>query len=135
MVTIYDNLACPQGSEIWEAVRHGKATASEIKRIITTSQLKPSTQSKRYAIECACELQGIATPKHPPTFAMERGLELEPVAADEYQKIYPSYNLEHVGFVLPDDRHFTAAGVCGWGCSPDRLVNDDGLLELSLIHI
>ena len=128
MVTILDNLTCPQGSEIWDAVRRPLATASNMNRILTPSTLKPSSQARKYAITCACALQGISTPAPPPTYAMERGLELEPLAAQYYTE-ETGNRIDHVGFVYPDER-YQVDGTWGWGCSPDGLIGEDGVLEI-----
>lgn len=118
---IWDALECPQGSEVWDDVRGPRATGSEIDRVLTPAKLEPSKQAKRYAIECACYLQGIATPKQPPTFAMERGTELEPEARREYESVRGP--VQQIGFATPSENS-------GWGCSPDALVGEDGILEI-----
>lgn len=52
---------------------------------------------------------------------MNHGTENEPYAIAAYESI-KGIKTRQVGFVLPDDHD-------RWGCSPDRLVGDDGLLE------
>ena len=54
---------------------------------------------------------------------MARGIEFEPAAASWYgfdQKVTP----EKIGFVTDDDRTM--------GCTPDRLIGEDGLLEIKV---
>jgi putative phage-type endonuclease len=112
---------CKQGSDEWERLRKGKATASEFHRIITPSQLKLSSGAKDYAIQKAAEILGLDSPRQEPGYWMERGTELEPLAFAEFcEKVLPA---EHVGFIQLHE----GASV---GCSPDGLVGDDSLLEI-----
>lgn len=115
-------IACEQGSEEWDNQRKGRATASRFSEIVTPSKLKFSTQSRGYAIELASQILGIETPPRLPTFDMEIGTEREPIAREEYAELN-EVTVDEVGFCLPDDSD-------RWGCSPDGLIESDGLLEI-----
>lgn len=118
-----------QGSPEWLMARLAKVTASQMDRIITASG-KPSAQADKYMHQLiAEELLGVPMDNASSGF-MERGsiLEQRAVAFYEMQK---DVNTEPAGFVLRDDERV--------GASPDRLVGDDGLLEIKIpsagVHI
>ncbi len=110
-----------QGSEEWLQIRLGKPTASEFDKIITGTGSK-STQASDYINKLLAEL---LTKKPVNTFqkteAMERGNELEQEAADYYEMLN-NIDLVKIGFCVDDAEQY--------GCSPDRLVGEDGLLEI-----
>jgi len=110
-----------QGSEEWERLRKGRATASEFDRIVTPAKLKFAAGARSYAIQKVAELLNIDSPQQAPSYWMERGSELEPHAFREFcETIAPA---EPVGFVTLDDLPMV-------GCSPDGFVGDDGILEI-----
>ena len=84
-------------------------------------QGKPSKQWREYACVLIAERilqQKIEFYNSP---AMERGLIVEAEAADWYE-FDQDVTVQRAGFIT-DDRH-------RMGCSPDRLVGEDGLLEI-----
>lgn len=113
---------CQQGSEAWEYIRKGKATASRFGEIVTPSKLQFSKQSKGYAMELVAEMFGIETPPRLPSFDMENGTDREPLAREEFAEAIGLEVLQ-VGFVLPDHTE-------RWGCSPDALVGGESVLEI-----
>ena len=110
----------PQYSEEYDRLRIGIPTSSNFHKIITP-QGKPSKQWREYACILIAErllhkkLEFYNSP------AMERGLIVEAEAADWYE-FDRDVIAARVGFVT-DDEHTM-------GCSPDRLVGNDGLLEI-----
>lgn len=110
-----------QGSEAWENLRCGLPTASRFDSIVTPSKCQLSSSWKSYAAELIAQEMGLSV-QAPPTFWMDHGMENEPYAIAAYEKMM-GVQTKIVGFVFPDDHG-------RYGCSPDRLVGDDGLLEV-----
>lgn len=109
-----------QGSEEWRRLRMGVPTASEFHRILTAGG-KPSKSAEPYMFELLGELM-MGRPMDAPSFPwMQRGNDLESDAANWYE-LQRDTATQIVGFCTTDD------GLIG--ASPDRLVGDDGLLEL-----
>lgn len=110
-----------QGSPEWLAARVGIPTASCFDQIVTPVKLEPSASRFKYRAKLLAEwwirqpLDGEATD------FMARGTEMEPEAADWYALVKDA-ELREAGLCLTDDQRI--------GCSPDRFVGDDGLLEI-----
>lgn len=112
---------CEQGSVEWFDARAFIPTASNFDRIITPTG-KESTQVDAYANEIlAAKIAGKAVTTFEGNMWTERGNELEPEAAAFYE-FTKNIQTEVVGFCTND------AGT--YGASPDRLVGEDGLLEI-----
>ena len=110
----------PQGSPEWFERRLALPTASCFHRILTPT-LKPATGMKTYAYELIAEaLIGEQADSGGGEF-MARGTEMEPEAVAWYE-LHRDVDTQTVGFCTTDDGEV--------GCSPDRLVGDDGLLEI-----
>jgi hypothetical protein len=109
-----------QYSEEHNRLRLGIPTSSNFQKIITP-QGKPSKQWREYACVLIAERilhQKLEFYNSP---AMERGLIVEAEAADWYE-FDQDVTVQRVGFITDDEHRM--------GCSPDRLVGDDGLLEI-----
>src|SRR5689334_10779581 len=109
-----------QYSEEYDRLKLGMPTSSHFHKIITP-QGKPSKQWREYACVLIAEriLQRKIEFYNSP--AMERGLIVEAEAADWYE-FDQDVTVQRIGFITDDNRTI--------GCSPDRLVGDDGLLEI-----
>jgi hypothetical protein len=109
-----------QYSEEYDRLKLGIPTSSHFHKIITP-QGKPSKQWREYACLLIAEriLQRKIELYNSP--AMERGLIVEADAADWYE-FDQDVTVQRVGFITNDDHTV--------GCSPDRLVGNDGLLEI-----
>jgi len=116
---------CEQRSEEWYALRTGIPTASEFSKLVT-SKGEPSKSAATYAITLAAE----AYADKPEIDAWEgsvftdRGRELEEKAIALYE-FMRGVTVERVGFVTDDKSEV--------GCSPDGLVNDDGMVEIKCL--
>lgn len=113
-----------QRSPQWFALRCGLPTASEFSKIITSTG-DPSKSASGYALTLAAELfAGKPLDSWEGNAWMERGRELEEAAVSLYSFIHDAETVP-VGFVTDD------TGVMG--CSPDRLVGADGLIEVKCL--
>lgn len=112
-------IECEQGSEEWVNAHIGVASASQFDRIVTPKG-KPSAQADGYLAELVAGWVMKAPLDDYVSAFMERGLNLEEQAAAFYE-FKTDRDTRKVGFCLLDDADI--------GCSPDRLVGDDGLVE------
>jgi len=109
-----------QGSAEWLNARLGLPTASCFSQIITPTG-KESTQADAYMNKLLAEILTGKPAEFEQTEWMARGNELEDAAAQFYA-FQNDVTLEKIGFVTDINRTM--------GCSPDRLIGDDGLLEI-----
>jgi hypothetical protein len=111
---------CAQYSEEYDELKLGIPTSSNFSRILTPTGER-SRQRNSYGYRLIAERllhRKIASFTSP---AMERGLINESEAADWYC-FERNCDAEPIGFITDD------AGTIG--CSPDRLIGEDGLLEI-----
>jgi hypothetical protein len=113
----------PQNSEAWEALRLGKATASNFSKFMANDGKAFGDPAKRYALQLALERHtGRKSEYSFKNDDMERGNEQEPIAR-----------------MLYEEEHFCELGNGGffdwgnYGDSPDGLVNDDGVVEVKSV--
>lgn len=114
-----------QRSEAWDRLRRGIPTASHFHMIVTPggkhAKPRPSEQWQHYAYHLLAErILGRTVDSYTSPW-MERGMELEDDAVRWYEFEYDR-DTRPIGFISTDDGKI--------GCSPDRLVGDDGLIEL-----
>ena len=111
-----------QRTEDWYAARCGKATASRFKDVL--AKLKngnPAADRQRYLTELVVErLTGQPVPAYE-NAAMRWGTEQEAAARAAYEQ-RTGVAVEEIGFVAHDTLQA--------GCSPDGLVDWDGLIEI-----
>lgn len=111
---------CEQGTPEWFQARLGIPTASQFHRLVTPKTLKPSASARGYMLELIAER--IVGPLE--TYSsglMGRGSEIEAEAVRAYE-FSRDLTTRRVGFVTLDDGSA--------GCSPDRLIGQDGGLEI-----
>lgn len=111
---------CAQYSDEYDRLRLGLPTSSNFDKIITPGG-KPSKQWEKYAYHLIAER---FLDRKIDTFTsrdMELGLMMEQDAANDYE-LMTDRTVDLIGFITNDEG--TA------GCSPDRLIGEDGLLEI-----
>jgi len=112
---------CLQCSPEWFAARLGIPTASRFDKIIAPGGA-PSKSADGYMNELLAEyLAGSPIDAEDTTHWMERGSLLETVARVQYEFLTDN-TVEQVGFCLDDSGK--------WGCSPDGLIDEKGMLEI-----
>jgi len=111
-----------QGTPEWQALRVGKLTASRVADMLATVKTGESMSRKNLRADLIAErLTGSKTDSYSNS-AMNWGVETEPQARAAYEVF--SYNfVDQVAFV----DHPT---ISNFGCSPDGLVGNDGLIEI-----
>ena len=114
---------CEQGSESWHEIKLGRFTGTRIKNLMST---KSTASYQNVIAEVVAEILTHSKEDNYTNDDMQRGIDLEPEAADYYNGIFESCELEEVGFCEPEESDYSDYT----GVSPDRLVNDDGLLEI-----
>lgn len=127
---LYDAVKYEQGSEDWFKLRLGLPTASEFADILTDGG-KLSSKAFKYACRLANEhflrmpAQDLTGLQH-----IEHGKDMEPRAIQLYE-FSLGVKTKKIGFITTDDGQM--------GASPDRLVDEDGCLEIKCpsgaIHI
>lgn len=113
---------CLQGTREWLELRAGIPTASEFGKILTpTGKLSESSEPYMHAL-IAERLMGHPRVEFMSTW-MNRGNQMEAEAVDYYE-FQCDCETSRVGFVTNDEQTV--------GASPDRVVGDDGLLEIKV---
>lgn len=113
-------IECEQGSPEWFEARRGIPTASEFAAILSKGRGKePSKTRMTYMRKLAGEIVTGELQDKVTTFDMERGKNLEVEARTRYAFV-KDVEPRQVGFVRNGNT----------GCSPDSLINDDGMLEI-----
>ena len=117
-----------QGDEDWHKIRLGRFTASCMDQIISPTG-KQSTQVDKYINKLIAErITERSCDPFKGNVHTERGKTLEEEAADYYAMVR-NVEPQIIGFCTTDDDLI--------GCSPDRFIGDDGILEIKtcLPHI
>ncbi len=115
-------IECEQLSTLWWEARRGIPTASAFDRIIQPKKGLISASADGYVAELIAEAYVLPPPdQRPQSRAMQNGVECEPEARSFYA-LDTGADVQKVGFILDDNGAF--------GCSPDSLVGEDGVLEI-----
>ena len=111
-----------QGSEEWLNLRAGKVTASRVADLLAKTKTGPSASRGNYLIELALQRVTKTIEESYTNAAMEWGTQTEPQARVAYEVKTGNF-VDQVAFI----DHPT---ISGFGCSPDGLVGDSGLIEI-----
>lgn len=112
-----------QGTTEWATARLGIPTASQFDRIITPKTMKMSASAEKYACELLAE-QALGEPMDDATSGFMLRGSIQEERAVRYYEFQSDNATTPVGFLLRDDRRA--------GASPDRMVGDNGLLEVKV---
>lgn len=111
-----------QGTDEWRRARMGIPTASQFHRILTRKTRKVSASAAGYMHELLAEwLLDMPLDGGTDRGYMQRGSEMEQDAVRYYEFQF-EVETTPAGFVVADNGMI--------GCSPDRLIGDDGGLEI-----
>ena len=120
--TTEDRIAVEQGSPEWFQMRLGKVTASRVADILAKTKTGPSASRQNYLIELAIQRTTGIIQESYSNSAMEWGTQTEPQARVAYEVATNNF-VDQVAFIdHPSIKWF--------GCSPDGLVSDRGLVEI-----
>ena len=111
-----------QGSDEWKALRLGHVTASKVADIMAKGRSGEAVTRKKYKMQLVAERLTEMQQDSFSSAAMEWGVEQEQFAAIEY---------EAAKGVFADKTGFWPCEEVKWlSVSPDRLVGEDGLVEI-----
>ena len=120
--TTEDRVAVEQGSPEWFQMRLGKVTASRVADILAKTKTGPSASRQNYLIELAIQRTTGIIQESYTNASMEWGVQNEGLARCAYE-VNTNNFVDQVAFIdHPSIKWF--------GCSPDGLVSDRGLLEI-----
>jgi len=120
--TTEDRVAVQQGSPEWFALRAGKVTASRVADILAKTKTGPSASRQNYLIELALQRTTGIIQESYTNAAMEWGTQTEPQARVAYE-VNTNNFVDQVAFI-------DHPSIAWFGCSPDGLVSDRGLVEI-----
>lgn len=111
-----------QGTDEWHQLRLGKVTASRVADILAKTKSGVSASRGNYLIELAIQRVTKQIEESYTNAAMQWGTETEPLARMAYELKKETF-VEQVPFI-------DHPSIEWFGCSPDGLVETDGLVEI-----
>jgi len=111
-----------QGTAEWHQLRLGKVTASRVADILSKTKTGPSASRQNYLIELALQRTTGIIQESYSNAAMEWGTLTEPQARVAYEVKSDNF-VDRIAFV-------DHPSIAWFGCSPDGLVSDRGLVEI-----
>jgi putative phage-type endonuclease len=120
--TTEDRVAVEQGTDAWHQLRLGKVTASRVADILAKTKTGPSASKQNYLIELALQRTTGIIQESYSNATMEWGTLTEPQARVAYEVKSGNF-VDQIAFV-------DHPSIPWFGCSPDGLVSDRGLVEI-----
>jgi putative phage-type endonuclease len=113
---------CVQGTPEWFAARRGRITSSRIDDVMAQNKKGDGygITRRKYLIQLAGEIITRESTESYTNSAMQRGVEIEPIAREYYENL-TGRKVEQVGFFQLGEFE---------GSSPDGLIDDDGDIEI-----
>ena len=111
-----------QLSNEWFAQRLGKVTASRVSDVMAKTKSGPAASRKNYMMQLLCERLTGKREESYTNAAMQRGIDLEPLARSAYE-IHTGNDVMEAEFCIHPEFPET-------GASPDGFVSEEGLLEI-----
>ncbi len=124
--TTEDRIAVEQGTPEWHQMRLGKVTASRVADILAKTKTGPSASRQNYLIELALQRTTGIIQESYSNSAMEWGTQTEPQARVAYEVKSGNF-VDQVAFI-------DHPSIAWFGCSPDGLVSDRGLVEIKCMQ-
>jgi putative phage-type endonuclease len=115
-----------QGTDAWHQLRLGKVTASRVADILAKTKTGPSASRQNYLIELALQRTTGIIQESYSNAAMEWGTLTEPQARVAYEVKSGNF-VDQIAFV-------DHPSIAGFGCSPDGLISDLGLIEIKCMQ-
>lgn len=115
-----------QKSDAWWAARLGKVTASRVADVMAKTRSGPAASRKNYMMELLCERLTGQRQEGFTSAAMQRGVDLEPIARSAYE-VETGEIVTECGFIQHPEIEMM-------GASPDGLVGDSGLIEIKCMN-
>jgi putative phage-type endonuclease len=115
-----------QRTEEWYQARLGKATASRISDVLAKVKTGEAASRKNYKMELVVQRLTGQPGESFTNAAMEWGTATEPQARMAYEA--------HTGTFVEEKGFIDHPTIEGFGCSPDGLVGDDGLIEIKCMN-
>jgi putative phage-type endonuclease len=115
-----------QRTEEWYQARLGKVTASRVADVLSKIKTGESASRKNYKMELVVQRLTGQPGESFTNAAMEWGTATEPQARMAYEA--------HTGTFVEEKGFIDHPTIEGFGCSPDGLVGDDGLIEIKCMN-
>lgn len=119
---IQDGKDLKQGTDEWKKSRLGHVSASQLASVMAKGKSGEAVVRKNYKMQLVAERMTMQIQPSYSNAAMEWGVQQEPFARMAYEVSHETF-VDQTGFWKHSD-------ILWLGCSPDGLVDSDGLVEI-----